>query len=507
MKIGTLIAAALTAGSLISGAAHAQKSADTLRVIWLDPIVDIDPYYNSQRTGLIVAHHGWDGLVFRDPDGFVMKPLLAETWKWVDDTTLEFKLRRGVTFHNGDPFSAADVAYTIKTITDPGSQVSVPSNFSWISGTEVVDDLTVRLKLKQAFPAALEFISFVIPIYPQKYRENVGRDSYRKEPVGAGPYRVSHWEIGGQIDMERFEGYYQGSGKGRPAIKKLVIKQAAEQTVVVNSLLGGQAEWIWDFQADLVDKIAAMPALAGTRLETFRIAHLTLGAAGRDNPNSPLKDVRVRKAIFHAIDRETFARQLVQGGARVPDAPCYFTQFGCDQSAAVKYDYNPAKSKALLAEAGYPNGFDIELVNPGLLTSWIGSVQAYLQAVGIRAQVTTMQGAAAQARIQKGDLPMYMSSWGSYSINDVSAIMPFFFSGNNDDLARDPEVTAALKEGGSVVAPEDRKRSYSKAIHLITDRAYMLPVSTYVRVYGTARNLDFTPYSDEMPRFFWSKWK
>src|SRR5665213_3599635 len=102
----------LAAGAgLIAAPASAQKSADTLRAMWTDPGVDIDPYYNSQRTGLILEHHIWDGLVFRDPNGFVMKPLLAESWKWIDDTTLEFVLRKGVKFQNGDPFSAADVAY------------------------------------------------------------------------------------------------------------------------------------------------------------------------------------------------------------------------------------------------------------------------------------------------------------------------------------------------------------------------------------------------------------
>ena len=509
MKMRALFTAMtlLACGTLAAPPAAAQKSADTLRAVWLDPVVDIDPYYNSQRTGLIAAHHAWDGLVFRDPEGFVMKPLLAESWKWIDDTTLEFTLRRGVKFHNGDPFSAADVAYTIKVITDPASGISVPSNFTWIAGLEVVNDYTVRLKLKQAFPAALEYVSFVMPIYPQAYRERVGREGYRKEPVGAGPYRISRWETSQLIEFERFEGYYEGGAKGRPPIRRVSIKQVNEATVMTNALLGGQAEWIWQLPADLVDKFAAMPNLTALRQEAFRIAHLSLDAAGRSNAKGPLTDVRVRRAIFHAIDRETFARQLVQGGARVPDAPCYFTQFGCDQSAAVKYDYNPAKARALLAEAGYANGFDIELVNPGLLNSWIGAVQSYLLAVGIRAKVTTMQGSAATQRIQNGEVAMYLSSWGSYSINDVSAIMPYFFSMNVDDLARDPEVTAALKEGGSVVDAAARRTAYARAINLITDRAYWLPVSTYVTVYGISRQLDFKAYPDEMPRFFWAKWK
>jgi peptide/nickel transport system substrate-binding protein len=114
---------------------------------------------------------------------------------------------------------------------------------------------------------------------------------------------------------------------------------------------------------------------------------------------------------------------------------------------------------------------------------------------------------AAQTRIQKGEVPLYMSSWGSYSINDVSAIMPYFFWQNVDDLARDQEVTDALRAGGSTADPEARKAAYSKAIRLITERAYWLPIGTFVTVYGLNRQLDFKAFPDEMPRFFWAKWK
>ncbi|MCC6719590.1 MAG: ABC transporter substrate-binding protein [Acetobacteraceae bacterium] len=510
MKLRSLFtaAAAAAAAALVAQPAAAQKSADTLRAMWLDPIVNMDPYYNSQRTGLIMGHHAFDGLVFRDPNGFVMKPLLATSWAWLDDTTLEFKLDPLATFHNGDKVTADDVMYTVGVLTDPASGISVPSNFGpWLAGAEKVDALTVRLKLKQAFPAALQFVSFVMPIYPKAYRERVGRDGYNKAPVGAGPYRITKWEAGGTIEMERHEGYSPNSGKGKPPIKNVVIRQVTDANLLVNSLIGNQVDWVWQFPADLVEKVGALPNAYTLTQEAFRIAHLSLDAAGRTDPKGPLTNVLVRRAIWHAIDRQAFAKNLVRYGSRVPDAPCYFTQFGCDQAAAVKYDYNPAKAKALLAEAGYPNGFETELVNPGLLSAWVGAIQANLAAVGIRAKVSTMTGVAATTRIQKGEVPMYMSSWGSYSINDVSSIMPYFFWQNVDDLFRDQEVTDLLRQGGSVVDPEARKAAYSKAIHLATDRAYWLPIATYVTVYGLNKQLDFTAYSDELPRFFWAKWK
>lgn len=501
----SVLAAAIVASAVVP--AQAQKAADTLRVAWRDQITDVDPYYNSLRTGLVVEHHAWDALVYREPKDFSLKPLLAKSWKWVDDTTLEFELQPDATFHNGDKVTSADVVYTVGVITDPKSGIAVPSNFSpWLAGAEAIDAMHVRLKLKQPFPAALQYVAFVMPIYPKAYREKVGHEEYSKAPIGAGPYKITKVIGSSEIDMERYEGYYAGSSKGRPHIKNVVIKQVQDATAELTALLGNQADWIWQFNPDQYDKIGAMPTLQVMRQEAMRIAFLQLDAAGRTGEKNPLTDVRVRQAISYAIDRKTFADKLVQGGSRVPFALCYFTQFGCNPAAAVTYDYNPAKAKELLKEAGYADGFDTEMVNI-LLPVWAAKLQNDLAAVGIRAKVNTMQVSGAISRWLDGKTPAYLSSWGSYSINDVSAIMPYFFSGRNEDYSRDPQVTAALAEGGAVVDPAKRQAAYDKAIHRITEQAYVLPLATYVTVYGLAKNLNFTPYADEMPRFYESSWK
>lgn len=504
-KLGAMALGAF--GLMSTMPAQAQKSADTLRVYWRDQINDIDPYYNSLRTGLVVAHHAWDGLVYRDPDGYVMKPLIAKSWKWTDATTLEMELRSDVTFHNGDKLTAADVVYTIGVLTDPKSGIVVPSNYSWVAGAEQIDATHVRIKTKSAFPAALEYLAFVTPIYPAAYRERVGRDVYKKEPVGSGPYRITRIDGVSQIDLERFEAYPNDSAKKKPAIKKLIIKQVTDATAEITGLLGNQADWIWQYNPDQFDKIAAVPTLQAMRQEAFRILFLYYESSGRNGQKSPLQDVRVRQAMAHAIDRKTFADKLIQGGSRVPDAPCYFTQFGCDQGAAVKYDYDPAKAKKLLAEAGYPDGFETELVNGNLLSSWTGAIQGYLAGVGIKAKVTTLQAVAGIQRTQKGDSPIYMSSWGSYSVNDVSAFMPYFFTGASDDMSQDAEVKALLIAGGSSNDPDVRKTNYSKAIKRISEQAYMLPIGTFTTTYGISRQLNFQTWADEMPRFYLSTWK
>ena len=216
---GMLLAATLLATAT---PALAQKSADTLRVTWRDAIPDVTPYYNQLRTGIVLGQQAWDSLVYRDPETFQIKPLLAESYKWVDETTLEFTLRQNVTFHNGDRLTADDVAYTINTIL-ADKQVSIPGNYSFIDHATKVDDTHVRVELKRVFPAALDYMANTLFIMPKAYREKVGAYEYSKHPIGAGPYKITRVDGTNEIDLERYDGYYAASPKGKPAIGKIVV--------------------------------------------------------------------------------------------------------------------------------------------------------------------------------------------------------------------------------------------------------------------------------------------
>src|ERR1051325_7697406 len=509
MRMQNRLGAAILAVVLLGAGAvpaTAQKSADTLRIVMRDALPNIDPYYNNLRTGVVMHHQGWDALVYRNPDTFKLEPLLATEWKLPDPTTIEFTLRPGVKFHDGSPFTADDVVYTINLIADPASRLSTPANYNWLDKAEKTGDLSVRVTLKRPNPAALEYFALVIPIYPKAYREKVGAEGYARPPVGAGPYRMTKVEPGVSIDFERFEDYWAGSPKGKPAIKKMSVRFVPDAATEMTELLAGRADWICNMNPDQLEAANRMPHLQAVRKESMRIGYLSLDAGGRTGADNPLTKVKVRQAIFHAIDRQAIADKLVTGGSRVPPAPCFPPQFGCDAEASVLYDYNPAKAKQLLAEAGYPDGFDVELASY-VLPQWGAAVQNYLQAVGIRAKLNQLQVAALIQRSNAGELRTQLGSWGSYSINDVSAILPNYFDGGAVDYARDHQVSKWLLEGGSSNDPEGRKKAYSAAIHRITEQAYWVPLHTYVTTYGYSKTLDFTPYPDELPRFFLAKWK
>ena len=499
--------AAIGGLALAPHSATAQRTADTLRVVFRDAVPNIDPYFNSQRTGLILGHQAWDGLVHRDPETFRIVPALATEWAWVGTTAIDFTLRRGVKFHDGSDFTADDVVFTINTVSNPETRVATPSNYSWIERAEKTGDFSIRLHFKRPTPAALDYLALVTPIWPKAYRERVGADAFSRAPIGTGPYRITRVDVGTLVEYERFDGYYQGGPKGRPAIRRLTARFVTDAATELTELLSQRVDWIWNMNPDQIANVSRLPTLQTLQQESMRIGYLSLDAAGRSGAGNPMTNLKVRQAVFHAIDRQALADRLVTGGARVPSAPCYPTQFGCNADAAVTYDYNPAKARQLLAEAGFPNGFDMELTSYVQPRQWSEAVQSYLQAVGIRARLNLMQVAAQIQRAWRGELAMSMGSWGSYSINDVSAIFPNFFDGGNDDYARDVEVQRLLVTGGATADEQARNQAYSAAIRRITEQAYWVPLHTYVNTYAFSRQLEFKAYPDELPRFYLAKWK
>ena len=329
-------------------------------------------------------------------------------------------------------------------------------------------------------------------------------EAFAQAPVGTGPYRITRVEAEREIDLERNDNYFD-SPKGKPSIRRLIIKEVASAAAELGALLSGDADWIWQFSPDEIDNLSRAPALQTYRSESMRIAFMNMDAAGRTGPN-PLQSVKVRQAIMHAVDRVSMARQFMPGGARVLDAPCFPTQFGCDQAVAVKYDYDPAKARALLAEAGYGQGFETEIVGYQL-PPWQAAMQGYLAAVGIRSTIRQLPAGAVLERSAEGRNALEMGTWGSYSINDASAILPYFFAGGTRDYARDGELKRLVDEGSNTVDPDRRRAAYSGAIRRITEQAEFMPMFTLVTTYAFSRGLNFKPFKDELPRFYLSSWK
>ena len=499
-----LLRAALALAAL-PAPADAAPADDTLRITWRDAITDLDPYRNQLRTGFVLAHHVWDCLVHRDPLTFQLRPLLAAMWRQESDTAWRFTLRPDLRFHDGSVCGPEDVVYTVATLRT-GAGIAVPGLFTWLDDAEQTGAQEVRLTLREPFPAALEYLAMVLPILPRGYRERVGVAVFARAPVGTGPYRVVPATAPDQIRLDRFDGYFPGSPKGRPAIARIAIHQVSGAPAELTDLLADRADWIWQIGPEAFAAVAQAPGLQALRGESMRLGYLSIDAAGRSDPDTPLTDAKVRQAICYAIDRSTITQRLAGVAARIPDTPCFPTQFGCDAAAAVRYPYDPAHARALLAEAGHAEGFTTQLVSY-VLEEDGAAVRSYLQAVGIAATLVQLPTAEALTRAEAGQAPLFLGSWGSYSINDVAAILPQFFGGGPLDYARLPELQALIAAAGHSGDADIRRGLYAQAIHRITEAALWLPLHTDAATYGLTRTLNFRPFADELPRFYLASWK
>lgn len=493
--------AAATVLALSCSPVMASKSNDTLVVTWDQTIDTLDAYFNMSAEGIMFAREIWDTLILRDPDTFEFKPSLATSWTWVDDVTLDLELRRGVKFHDGQPFDADDVVYTITKMKDPATKVLNPSTIRWIERVEKLDQFKVRIRLISPFPAALEYLAGPVPIYPHVYYSKVGPKGMAQLPIGTGPYKVVKVEPGKEIVLEKGDGT---GPRGSANIGKVIIRSITQKTTQIAELLRGSVDWVYNVPPDQIKNLQQLSILSTTGGETMRVVYMYIDAAGRSG-KSPLQDVRVRRAIAHAINKKEFADTIVGGGASPAKAPCFRSQFGCFQDGP-QYEYDPVKAKNLLVEAGYPNGFDTELYSylPNQVND---ALSGYLRAVGIRARIISLQYPAFHAKVLEGKTPLNVGGWASYRINDVSAILGNLFNGSPEDFANDPQVQELVKKGDKNNDRSVRLSAYKDAITRIMDQMYFLPISSSTIFYAYSKDLDFKTYPDEIPRYYLYRWK
>src|SRR5215218_331539 len=315
-------AASLLAGT---GAALAGKANDTFVWTTSTEIGPPDLYYGNQREVLIIAYAQCDSLLHRDPVSNDYKPLLAETWTWLDPTTLELTLRKGVKFHDGREFGAQDVADTLNHVARPDSGMQIRVIVDWIKNVEVVAPDKVRIHAKAPTPAALDFLSGTTPIYPRGHYESAPavpapdgktrRDWGAVKPICTGPYILKDHKAGQSVTLTKNPNYFAGSPKGKPQIGTIVYRTIKDAETQVAELLTGGVAWIWGVPPENAKQLGAMPNVVVKSAATMRMSFLSLDAAGRTG-DTPLKDVRVRRAIFHAIDTARRSRRTSSAKAQ-----------------------------------------------------------------------------------------------------------------------------------------------------------------------------------------------
>lgn len=489
--------------------AYADKASDTIN--WARDIeaITTDPYYENTQLTVIIQDEVCDNLLARNPETREYEPNLATSYEWVDDVTLSMKLRENVVFHAGQPFSAEDVKYTLEHVASPDSGVTQRTFVDWIESVEVVGPHEVIIKAKRPTPVATEYLSTVLHMLPKGHYDDAperdGRKEYGSVPLNCtGPYKIANLDPGRSIEFEANENYF-GGPKPKPTISKVVYKTMIDRDAQMIELLGGGLDWMANVGRDNAQQLAAEEVVAVREAPILRFTFLLFNSSGKGGGSNPFQDIRVRKAVAHAINKEGTAKGLVGEQSEPVASVCHPIQVGCTTDVTV-YDYDPEKAKALLAEAGHPDGFSIDLYTavPRELNE---AVVNDLRAVGINLNIRMMQYSAFRPVARSGEAKITYNTWGSNRINDASASTSHFFNHSDDDLSLDPKLQQYLTKADSTVDRQARDEAFASALKLIADQVYAVPVITLSNYNASSKDLEIDPYFDDLPRFYRAKWK
>lgn len=460
----------------------------------------IDPYFTSVWIGIILSHHVWDTLIYRDAATSEYKGQLATSWKWVDDKILDVELRKGVKFHNGADFNADDVVYTLNFAADPANNTLMQQFSNWIAKVEKIDDFKVRIIAKRPTPAAIEYLSGPLAIHPHKYYQEVGTKGMNAKPVGTGPFKVIKHDPGRIIELARNGEHFDGSSKGKAKVEKLTIRYIPDRQTEMAEAVSGGVDMLMNVTADEAAQAKASPNLQAKSGESMRVHFLNFNTQ-KNSPTPPLADIRVRQAIMHAVDRKAIIEALLGEGARVLHTLCYPGQVACSSEGATEYEYDVKKAKKLMAEAGYPNGFSIDLY-AYRERNQIEAIIGYLREIGIKVNLRYTQYGTLRDAARAGNAGFIQTTWASYSVNDVTAFTPVFFKFGPDDTTRDQKVRDLLETGDTTIDTEARKKAYKEALQIISKNAYTFPLYSLPVHFVANKDLRFNVYGDSIPRMW-----
>jgi peptide/nickel transport system substrate-binding protein len=481
----------------------AQTKDDTIVYGLQSDVQNWDPPNSVLRESIILGYNVFDHLAARDLKTGRVGPSLAVSWKNLDDITWEVKLRSGVKFHDGTPFSAKDVKATFDRVLNPENKLTARGNHAKIKSVEVVDDLTVRFKTDGPYPLFVERLTAQVMQSEKVIREK-GHEWMQENPVGTGPYKLTKWAKKQEHLLTRNDDYWGP----KPAFKHVRIRIIPEQATQIAELISGGVDIIKAVPPDQMDVISKSGQARTAISPILRTAMVQLDQAGRAGPN-PFQDKRVRQAANMAVDIDSIIKHVINGLGDRTATTVNPMAFGFDPNIK-PYKQDLAQAKKLLTEAGFPNGIDVGLlstgptVEPGLIQT-TEAIVADLAKAGIRAKqrfVGEVGPFTNLVRDNKAD-PMFTWSWGYYSVFDADAILFDVMTCNQPySYYCNKELDDLVIQGRSTLDAKRRTEIYAKAQKLIYDDAAYLYKWGLRGVWGISNRIDYEAPKDEIDRMF-----
>lgn len=441
-------------GGLISNpiTASAKLSPDELVVAINVYPRSLDPTFETSAQAQAWFRCIFEPLVIIDNEA-KMQPMLAVSWKNLDDLRWEIKLRKGVRFHNGDQFSADDVKFTIERVLKPETKAPWKPRIKVLEKVEVVDKYTVVIHTKQPFATLMKNLA-VIYILPSKLAKEKGVDKFLEVPVGTGQWKFDSWLRDSYMKFARNEDYW---GK-KPTIKTLTYKHMPEASTRMAALEAGEIDVAYTLPPEHVERFKA---------KGFKINSTPIGFSFvmelKSTMGGPLTEKRVRQAINYAVDKDSIVNKLFMGYARKLEGQLVNADgFGYNPNIKA-YPYDPKKAKELLKAAGHEKGFEVQLETASGQYPKDKEIAEYVVAqlaeVGIKVNLNILERATRTSKIYAGKIgPMFVISWQYLPAMDVELPYSFHITDSIWNLMKSQEFDKMLADTKREFDQEKRKK-------------------------------------------------
>ena len=478
--------------------ALAQGAKDTLSVDLPGEPASLDPHVQWDTDSYHVYRNIFDNLVTRNPDGKIV-PQIAKAWRYENDITLVLDLRTDVRFHDGTPLTVDDVAWSVQRIIDPAFKSPQLSQFNSIVKAEAVGTDKVRLTTSSPYPALLAQL-VKLSIVPRAYVQKVGNEKFNVEPMGSGPYRFVTWQKGVRVTLAANESYW----RGRPPFKTVTFQMVPDTATRIANLKTGRADIIRQLNPDDAASLKGESRLQILSGPTERTGYLFINALA-----GPTKDVRVRHAIAHAINRQLLIDALLGGYGRPVTILLTPANFGYIEGMK-GYPFDPTRARQLLKEAG-AEGAEISFyTSPAYDQRLVQAIQQMLQEVGLKVAISqTDQPTFLKRRQGKPEEAgsISLGRWSCACQDADGVIFPLFHSQSLWAKYANPAFDDAVTRARQTLKDDERLRHYREAFAILEQDVPGIGLYQDFAIYAARRELSWKPTANEAFFVMEMKWQ
>ncbi|WP_415721361.1 ABC transporter substrate-binding protein [Photobacterium ganghwense] len=516
----TMLTLGLTA--LFSQAAMAENS-----LVWTQSIdiPTLDPYAFASTSALAFQNHIYEGLVQWD-DNFNIAPALATAWTQVDNETIRFTLRKGVTFHNGNPFNADDVVASIERVTHPDS--GIRGNASSVVSARKLSDYEVEIKTTPSSPIVLNELTGVLIMDKEWLTANnalmpssmsLGTESFATNNAnGTGPFILESRRRDAQMVLKVNDKWWNNAQK-QHNIDKVVFKPVSSDATRLAGLMSGEFDITTDVPLQDLPRLEKDPKLTVKIKPSLRVDYLSFNMADSLNAKNdfdanPLKDIRVRQALVQAVNRDVIVKKIMRDMTEVANTYVAPGIAGYDASSQLELPYDPNKAKQLLKEAGYQDGFNIafDCVQGAYINAeqWCQAVQRYWAKVGINASLNMHPRSTYSTIRDQGKTDIAVLGWANLPLIDAYSINQQLLHSKDNGIYgafniptyRNDVVDTYIEQASTELDKDKRVALMAAALKQAQNDLPYMPLHFEPVAWVTSKKLSITQQSDNVVRLW-----